>query len=179
MSLNHWCRKHLLPLVLGLSDGVLTALTLAAGRLLDVHSHIGIGMAVRIAVSALATGAFVFFVARYAELRSELVNAEKQLNLMSHGRFAASKLGRDIFREAAAAAVVSSASSFLGALIPLTMAVLCPNSRWLAVLVALMGLALLGIGLAKAVSGNILHWSATLLVGGIAMSILGVQLRIV
>jgi predicted membrane protein (TIGR00267 family) len=179
MNLDHWQRKQLLPLVLGLSDGVLTALTLAAGRLLDVRSHIGIGMALRIAVTALATGAFVFFVARYAELRSELVQAEKQLNLLSHGRFAASKLGRDILHEAIVAAVVSSASSFLGALTPLTIAVLCPGSRWAAVLVALIGLALLGVGLAKAVSGNMLHWATTLVVGGIALCVLGVQLRIV
>jgi predicted membrane protein (TIGR00267 family) len=179
MNLGHWRRKHLLPLVLGLSDGVLTALTLGAGRLLDVRSHIGMGMALRIAVTALATGAFVFFVARYAELRGELVHAEKQLNLLSHGRFAASKLGRDIFCEAMAAAVVSSISSFLGALTPLTVAVLCPGCRWAAVLVALVGLALLGVGLAKAVSGNMLHWATTLVVGGIVLCILGVQLRII
>jgi len=179
MRLGHWQHKHLLPVVLGLCDGILTALTLAAGSLLDARRQIGIGMALRIAVSALATGAFVFFVARYAEFRSELVHAEKQLNLMSHGRFAASKLGRDILREAIVAAVLSSGFSFLGALTPLTVAVLVPGNRWTAVFVALVGLALLGLGVARAVSGSLLYWSTTLVVGGIALCILGVQLRIV
>jgi predicted membrane protein (TIGR00267 family) len=170
---------QLLPVVLGLSDGVLTALTLAAGSVLNPGRHIAMNMALRIAVSAFASGAFVFFVARYSQLRSELVNAERQLNLTSHGRLAASKLGRDVLREAVLSASLSSIASFVGAMIPLAVAALFPAHGWAALAAALVTLALLGAGLAKVSFGSPLYWSTTLVVGGVALSILGVQLRIV
>jgi hypothetical protein len=57
----------------------------------------------------------------------KLVHAERQLNLTSHGRFASSRLGCEVLREAAEAAALSSLSSFLGALTPLIVAVIYPN----------------------------------------------------
>jgi predicted membrane protein (TIGR00267 family) len=181
MSETSWRlrRDHLLPLVLGLSDGVLTALTLAAGSLVDSLRHMTFGLALRIAISALASSAFVFLVARYSQLRGELVNAERQLNLTSHGRLAASSLGQAIRREAIVAAILSSLASFMGALIPLVVAVLFPANSWVAIAVALMVLGLLGVGLAKTVFGNPLYWSGALVLGGIVLSVLGVRLRIV
>jgi predicted membrane protein (TIGR00267 family) len=170
---------QLLPVVLGLSDGVLTALTLAAGSVLNPGRQIAMSMALRIAVSAFASGAFVFFVARYSQLRSELVNAEKQLNLTSHGRLATSKLGRDVLREAILSSSISSVSSFVGAMIPLAVAALLPAHGWAGLAAAFVALALLGLGLAKVSRGNPLYWSAALVIGGVALSILGVRLRIV
>lgn len=130
MNMHRWKRqKQLLPIVLGLSDGVLTALTLATGSLVDGDRHIAMNMALRISASAFATGAFVFFVARYSQLRAQLVVAERQLNLTSHGRLASSKLGRTILREAIVAATLSSVSSFVGAMIPLLVAAPGPIPR--------------------------------------------------
>jgi VIT1/CCC1 family predicted Fe2+/Mn2+ transporter len=174
----HW-QRQLLPIVLGLSDGVLTALILATGRLVDPGRHIPMNMALRISASAFATGAFVFFVARYSQLRAELVVAERQLNLTSHGRLASSKLGRAIFSEAIVAASLSSLSSFVGAMIPLSVAALVPAHGWAALAAALVTLALLGAGLAKVCFGRPLYWSSTLVAGGVVLSILGAQLRIV
>jgi len=172
-------QRQLLPVVLGLSDGVLTALTLATGSLVDPGRHISMSMAMRISASAFATGAFVFLVARYSQLRAELVVAERQLNLTSHGRLASSKLGRAILREAILAAALSSVSSFVGAMIPLIVAALVPAHGWAALVAALITLALLGAGLAKVSFGSPWYWSSTLVAGGVVLSILGAQLRIV
>jgi predicted membrane protein (TIGR00267 family) len=172
-------QRQLLPIVLGLSDGVLTALTLATGSLVNPERHIAMSMAMRISASAFATGAFVFFVARYSQLRAELVTAERQLNLTSHGRLASSKLGRAVLREAIAAALLSSISSFVGAMIPLLVAALVPSDGWAALVAALITLALLGAGLAKVSLGSPLYWSSTLVAGGVLLAILGAHLRIV
>lgn len=180
MNIREWrWQRQLLPIVLGLSDGVLTALTLASGSLIDAQKHISMNMAVRISVSALASGAFVFFVARYSQLRAELVLAERQLNLTSHGRMASSMLGRAVFREATVSASISSVSSFVGAMIPLLVAALVPSHGWAALVAALITLALLGAGLAKVSQGSPLYWSSTLVAGGVLLSILGAELRIV
>lgn len=48
-------RDHQLALVMGICDGVLLALTLAAGRLLD-GQHVGLRLALAVAVSALVPG---------------------------------------------------------------------------------------------------------------------------
>lgn len=180
MNMHGWqWQRQLLPIVLGVSDGVLTALTLATGSLLDPDRHIAMSMALRISASAFATGAFVFFVARYSQLRAELVVAERQLNLTSHGRLASSKLGRVVLREAIVAASLSSVSSFVGAMIPLVVAALVPSHGWAALVAALVALALLGAGLAKVSFGSAWYWSSTLVAGGVVLSILGAQLRIV
>lgn len=180
MNMHGWrWQRQLLPIVLGVSDGVLTALILATGSLVDPRRHIAMNMALRISASALATGAFVFFVARYSQLRAELVVAERQLNLTSHGRLASSKLGRAVLSEAVVAASLSSLSSFVGAMIPLTVAALVPSHGWAALAAALVTLALLGAGLAKVSFGSPLYWSSTLVAGGVVLSILGAQLRIV
>jgi predicted membrane protein (TIGR00267 family) len=172
-------RENLLPLVLGFSDGILTALTLAAGRLTGSEQPVTLSLAMRIAVGALASGAFVFFVARYAELRRELIRAERQLNLTSHGRLAATRLGVAALHDALLSGLISSVSAFCGALVPLLMAAFCPGYRWVSILAALATLALLGIGLARVVHGHVLRWSIGLVAGGGALSIVGAYLKIV
>jgi predicted membrane protein (TIGR00267 family) len=181
MSAIEWLfrREHFLPLVLGFSDGILTALTLAAGRLTSPGRVIPLDLALRIAAGALASGAFVFFVARYAELRGELVRAERQLNLTSRGRLAAGHLGSTVTNEAILSACISSVAAFSGALVPLLVAALFPAYRWASIAAALVALALLGAGLARAVHGRVLRWSLGLVAGGGALSVLGAYLKIV
>jgi len=169
----------LLPLVLGSTDGILTALTLAAGRLTNPERLVTFGLAVRIAAGAGASGAFVFFVARYTELRRELIHAERQLNLTSHGRLAAGRLGKAVLSEGMLSGVVSSMAAFCGALVPLLAAALLPRYRWASIVTALVALALLGIGLARVVHGRVLRWSGGLVIGGGALSIVGAYLKIV
>ncbi len=167
------------PVVLGLADGVLTALTLTAGRLTTSGETMRLGMAARIAASALASGAFVFFVARYAQLRGELVHAERQLNLLSHGHLASTRLGRSILREALWTAVLSSVSGFFGSLIPLLTAVGFPMVRWGGILTSLTSLGIMGVALAHAVHGNHLRWCVGMVLGGAASTALGIELHIV
>ncbi|MGH8428155.1 MAG: hypothetical protein ACRES7_09270 [Gammaproteobacteria bacterium] len=79
--------KHrlMLPVALGLSDGILNALTLAAGRLSSPTLPMTAGLAVRISIAAGVAGVFMLFVAAYAQLRGELVHDDEQLNVLSPG----------------------------------------------------------------------------------------------
>jgi predicted membrane protein (TIGR00267 family) len=180
MKISAWLSQteHRLDLVAGLCDGILTALILAAGKLLNGGESVNVGLAMRVALAATLTGGFAFFVARYADLRSELVRAERQLNLRSHGRFASSRLGRAVLREAGLGALIISVCSFLGALLPLIISAMLPRPTWMGVAVAIGTLALLGIFLAKAVYGSSVRWASVLAVAGVLLSLIGVKLEI-
>jgi predicted membrane protein (TIGR00267 family) len=171
--------RTLLPTVLGLSDGILTALTLAAGQLTGPNPEMPIARGMAIAVAALVSSAFVFYVAHYAQLRRELVHAERQLNLMSHGRLASTRLGRSVRIEAFVSAVLSSVASFWGALIPLLTGILLPTFRWGPIVTSLVSLGVLGITLARVVHGSYWLWCGGLVTGGVVLSLVGIQLHIV
>ena len=177
-SLNRIWRKSLLPGVLGFTDGILTSLTLAAGLLTDQSQRVTLSLAFRVATVALASGAFVYFVAGYAGLRHELVRAERELSLLSHGRLAATNLGRTVLREAALGTAISSGAAFAGALMPLLVAALMPQYRWASIVTALVALGLLGRGLAGALYGSTLRWSLSLILGGAALTFVGMRLKI-
>jgi predicted membrane protein (TIGR00267 family) len=173
--------KHhaLLPTVTGLADGILTALTLAAGQLTGPSHEMSMSRGIKIAVAALVSSAFVFYVAHYAQLRGELVRAERELNLMSHGPLASTRLGRSVQIEALLTATLSSAASFLGALIPLLTGALFPTLRWGPVVASLGSLGVLGIALARVIHGSYWLWCGGLVTGGVVLSLVGVQLHIV
>ncbi|HEY7536057.1 MAG TPA: hypothetical protein VH878_08950, partial [Thermodesulfobacteriota bacterium] len=78
-------REYVFALVIGLVDGILTALTLAGGKVLNTRDSIETTLVLRISMAAALSGAFIFFVAEYVRLRGELVHAERHLNLTSHG----------------------------------------------------------------------------------------------
>ncbi len=170
--------EYRLDLVAGLCDGILSALILTAGRLLRSEESITIGLALRVAVAGTLTGTFAFFVAHYADLRSELVRAERQLNLVSHGQFASTQLGRAALRDSYFAALVVGICGFLGALIPLMVSAAIPKPQWIGIVVAIGTLALLGIFLAKAVYGNPIRWVLVLVLAGVLLSAIGVELKI-
>jgi predicted membrane protein (TIGR00267 family) len=171
-------REGRLSCIAGLCDGILTALILAAGTLLNDDQAMSISLALRVAFAALASGAFVFFVAHYAELRGELVHAERELNLTARGRFATTRLGTAVLRDAAVAAAIAGGSTFVGALLPLLVSALFPRPAWLSVAVAIATLGVLGIGLAKSIVGSPLRWGAALILGGISVSLIGLKLHI-
>jgi predicted membrane protein (TIGR00267 family) len=170
--------KHRLDLVAGLCDGILTALILAAGKLLNGGDSVSVGLALRVATAATLTGGFAFFVAHYADLRGELVRAERQLNLMSHGHFVSTRLGRAVLRDAWRGALITSSCSFFGAMLPLMISAMLPKPTWLGVAVAIGTLALLGIFLAKAVYGSPTRWALILAIAGALLSLVGVKLEI-
>jgi hypothetical protein len=169
-------RQSRFSVVTGLSDGILTALTLAAGKLLGRETGMDVALAWRVAAATAASGAFVFYVAHYAMLRGELAEAERQLNLTERGRLVTTALGRAVLLEAGGRASTSSVCSFAGALVPLILGVAQPR---LAIVVALAGLAVLGGVLGKGVHGRVWVWAVILLAGGVAFAWLGTWLKIV
>jgi hypothetical protein len=169
---------RMMPVVLGLADGLMNALTLAGGSIIDSGSGIDLGLALRIAAFAVATAAFVIFVARYAEFRSGLVRGARQLNIPDHGRLAGTALGRAVAIDAGADALLASLASGLGALVPLAIAAAFPELSWLAVVVAIGLLATLGAALGRVVLGSPLVWAAGLALGGAILTAVGVALHI-
>ncbi len=171
--------KHLFPLVIGLADGILTSLTLAADKIVGSHEPIDSTLALRISAATALVGVFIFFVAEYVRLRGELVHAEFHLNLTSHGHLATTQLGRMVFRDTLMGTVISGAFSFLGALLPLMSGIVLPGLRWLPIAVAIIALGLLGVGLARSVYGNAIRWAIALVIAGILLTIVGVKLHVI
>jgi hypothetical protein len=171
-------RQRLLPVVLGLSDGMLTALTLAAGALVGSGTAITIGLSLRIATAALVSAAFAFFVARYAELRAGLVHAGHELSLRPDQDLATTDLGRVIRREAAESAAIASVASFAGALVPLFAGAVLPGPAWLGIPIAIAALTALGAGVALTLGGRPAVWAAALALGGLLLTLIGARLKI-
>jgi VIT1/CCC1 family predicted Fe2+/Mn2+ transporter len=173
-------REHLFPLVIGPVDGILTALTLAAGRFTAQARPLELSLAVRIALAASLSGGFVFFVAEYARLRGQLVHAEQHLNLAAAGRLARSHLGSDVLRESLRGALVAAATGFGGAMPPLALGVFFPAVSWLAMAMAMAiaVLGLLGIAVARAVHGSPAYWAIALMAAGVLLSAAGIVLHV-
>jgi hypothetical protein len=76
-------REHRLGLavVMGLVDGILTAMLLAAQRIISHEMPVDFASALKIAIFSLITSGFVFYIGRYAQFRAQLVHAAAQLNL--------------------------------------------------------------------------------------------------
>lgn len=170
-------RTQTFAIVVGLTDGILTALTLASGHLMT-GTKPTIELSFRIALGSAICGVFVFFTAEYARLRGELIHAERQLNLSSRGQFVTSQLGRQVRADAFASAFISSSANFLGALFPLCVGSFLPGPALLAVVPSIVALGLLGMSLAHIVRGSATIWIAALVASGIALSIIGVWLHI-
>jgi VIT1/CCC1 family predicted Fe2+/Mn2+ transporter len=171
-------RPGLRPLALGLSDGILNALVLAAGAVVGAKGGISFGLAARVSAVAFVTGLIMFFVAEYAQQRAELVRAEHQLNMTRSGRLAAGALGQRARAEAAAAAATSSVSSLVGALVPLLIGAALPTLHWLPLVLAVGGLGGLGAVLARAVNGKPILWALAMLICGTAAAVVGVELKL-
>lgn len=168
----------LLPVALGLADGILNALILAASNLVGSGGHITVGLALRISVAALVTAGFAVFVAEYADARGGLRRASRQLNMSSERGLVDTQLGRSALRGAVAQCGLASFASMLGAIGPLLLAAVLPGPSWIAAVIAIVALGFLGAGLATAVLGNRLIWAAALVVGGIGVTAIGAWLEI-
>jgi predicted membrane protein (TIGR00267 family) len=178
LSMLVFRREHLFPFVIGPVDGILTALTLAAGRIVSPNEPMDMPLALRIALAASLSGGFVFFVAEYARLRGELVRAERHLTLSSARRLAASRLGRDVLREAIGGTAIAATTGFAGAMLPLASGVLFSSVAWMTIAIAVAALGLLGIAVSAAVRGNPAYWSTSLMLTGALLSLAGVLLHV-
>jgi predicted membrane protein (TIGR00267 family) len=176
----HWLfrREHLFPFVLGVTDGILTALTLGAGHLFSRTSQLSWNLGVRIAAASSFSGVFIFFTAEYARLRGELVRAERELNLAKHGHLATTQLGRTVFWDTIRSGLLSSLCNFVGALFPLAVGAFFSTPAWIPLIVALFTLGMLGIVIARVVHGQWARWSSVLMMAGGALTWIGVKLHI-
>jgi len=172
-------RNNLFAVVIGLMDGILTALALAAARIISAGDPITLDLAARISTGAAISGLFIFFVAEYTRQRADLVSAEMHLRLSSEGKLAVGALGRSAFNRAVRGAAISGVCSFMGALLPLLPAALFPRLAWLALVAAFLALAALGIGLARVASASPIRWAVGLLVIGGVLAFIGNWLHIV
>jgi len=164
--------------VLGIIDGILTALTLAAGRMLNSGDPLSFSLALRISFVSLSTGLFMFFTAEYARLRGELVHTAKQLNLSVRGHLATTQLGKSVLRESLLAAGISALSSFLGALLPLGLGAVSTRVE-LSFALSLLALAVLGAALGYALYASPLLWAIGLLLMGGILALAGMYLKVV
>lgn len=165
-------------MALGVSDGILNALTLASAAVLhDVG--LNLGLATRVGIVAFTSAVLTLFVAEYTQNRSELMRAERQLMFTRSGRLAATRLGRAVLRDSVAVATLAGASSFAGAALPLVFGVLLPRASWMALVVSAAVLGGLGVLLGKHVGGRGTVWAAGLVVAGVVVTIIGVQVDLV
>jgi predicted membrane protein (TIGR00267 family) len=180
MNVYAWLfqRSHLFALVIGLTDGILTALTLISGRLL-AGPYISFSLALRIATGSALSGIFVYFTAEYSRLRGELVHAERQLNLAARGIFATTQLGKAVRRDTIWAGALSGSANFLGALFPLFVGSIHSAPCWLPIAAAMVVLGVMGVVLARTVYGRIIVWTPVLMLAGIILAFVGVKLHIV
>lgn len=179
MSWRSWLRepRTRLDVVAGLVDGVLNALTLAAGRMLAAAGA-DLGLAVRVALATGLTTLFVFFMAHYAEERAELARAERELNLAAHGRLAASRLGRRAIQNSILGATLAAACGVAGALGSLLLCAFLPGPRWSGLMITIGLLGVLGAFLAHSVRGSAWRWASGVMLGGVALTAVGVKLNI-
>jgi hypothetical protein len=166
-------------LVLGISDGILTALMLVAGRLARPGTErVSMDLALRVAVFALASGALTFFVARLTEVRQRLTNAERQLNIVTPGRLARTDLGRHALIDAVEQTAIASGASFAAALTLVGFAAAVPGATWLSIMLSLALLAGTGLVIGRSVHGAPLTWMGGLIAGGVVVSALGIWLNL-
>jgi hypothetical protein len=179
MRVDNWTRdsRHRLDIVAGLIDGILNALTLTAAKLM-IQGGLTLSLVWKVAAVTACTTSFVFFVAHYAQLRSELVRAARELNLSPHGHLATTQLGKQIFYEAFWDAVVASVCGVIGSVIPLTINLALPQMPVVGIAVTIALLGALGWLLGLSVFGSPTLWASGLILGGIAVTAVGVKLNI-
>ncbi len=166
------------PLTLGLSDGIITTLMLISRTVIEGNFS-GIDLAFRIAFGSSFVGGFSFFIAEYSKLRGEISHSSRQLMLRSPSYLVKSRIGKDILVESVAGTGASILSGFVGAMLPLSLAILFPTRGLIAIYLADGAMALLGAGIAKSVNGNYIFWIITMFVLGIAVTVLGNFLNLV
>ncbi len=170
--------KPLFPITIGLSDGIITALMLVSGDILR-GEHVLLGLALRVAYGSSFVGTFSFFIAQYSELRGELSRSSKQLNLRSPSYLIRSKVGRDIIFESVLGASAAGFFGFVGALIPLIPDVFFPSMPIVAIGFAEGSLAVLGLGIGRAVRGNYIFWIIMMFIIGLVVAWAGDYLFLV
>jgi VIT1/CCC1 family predicted Fe2+/Mn2+ transporter len=170
--------RWLFNVALGLIDGLLTALVLTAGALVHGAVRVDKDQALRVSTAAALSGLFTVLVSDYVRLRVELSHSAQELNLTSVRPLLASRLASRVRRQALTAALVTTACSFGGAIIPLASAVLF-RVGWAGPAAAAIFLVAIGLVFGRLLAGNPLTWAVLLLSGGAMIALAGLWLHIV
>jgi VIT1/CCC1 family predicted Fe2+/Mn2+ transporter len=172
-------RREAFGAVLGLTDGMLTVLTLAAGRMVQSQSGLSLSLVLRVAAASSLAGGVVFFTAEVARRNQELVHAEQQLNLATRGHLATTRLGHFVLVESLRSALTVIGSNFIGALSPLIATLLWRRLTWGPIALSILLLGVLGTIIAKATYRNTLLWTIGLMSAGVSLAAIGIWLKIV
>jgi VIT1/CCC1 family predicted Fe2+/Mn2+ transporter len=168
-----------LPPILGVSDGILNALTLAAGAILRGSGDgLDVTLALRVGAAAFVTAAFTMFVAYYSERRSHLVRAAKQLNILEPRTLAATNLGRAVLIETGVATATAAFASLIGAVVPLLLGILLPTPAWVTLVITVGFLGALGWAIGASLSARRTLWCLAMLLGGTIVTLVGAALDI-
>ncbi|GAA4483091.1 hypothetical protein GCM10023094_34170 [Rhodococcus olei] len=171
-------RVPMLPLVLGMTDGLANSLILAGAAIMGQGSTVTFELALRVGAVAFVTAAFSVFVADYAERRQRLVHVSAHLHARRRPRLADTDLGRQARRQSLAAMAVASTASLAASALPLVLGAVIPGSAWVVFALAVGAMTALGAWLGVLVEGNVFRWAVVLGLSGIAVSAIGVELRI-
>lgn len=179
MKVIYWLQdpRHRLDIVAGLIDGVLNSLTLAAAKL-TAQGTLTLVLVGKVAAITACSTSFVFFVAHYAQLRSELTRSARELNLLSHGQLATTRLGRQILHEAIWDAVIASVCGVIGSALPLAISLAAPDVPMAGAAFGISLLGVLGWLLARNVFGSPISWAGGLIFGEIVVTMIGVKLDV-
>jgi predicted membrane protein (TIGR00267 family) len=172
-------RERLFFVVTGLVEGMLTALTLASGRMLSPGDGMTPTLALRVGIAASLPTAVVFFTAEYARQRQELLRMAHQLNMVRHERLFTGRLGVLAWRESLISALASGFCSLIGALTPLIVASLVAVSGWTAIASAVACLGGLGAWIGQLTLSCRLCWALALMLAGGVLTLVGNYLQVV
>ncbi len=170
--------KFLFPTSIGLSDGIITALILAAGGILN-GGGIDLFISIKISFGSAFAGTFSYFIAQYAGLNEELHRTAKQLNLKSTNYLLKGKLGNEIFLESLSGSIIAAICGFFGALIPLLSSLVIRNNIIIPLVFSYVSLGILGLFISKTTSGRSSFWIAVMITIGIIVTIAGFYLKLI
>jgi VIT1/CCC1 family predicted Fe2+/Mn2+ transporter len=136
------------------------------------------GHALRVSIAGALSGLFTVLVSDYARLRGELSYAARELNLQSVRPLLASSLSSKVRTQAVISALITTACSFLGSMIPLVSAAVwrVPPAAFVA---ASTSLVIIGFVLGRILGGRSLVWAVLLLFGGGLITLAGIWLDVV
>lgn len=166
------------PIILGLTDGIVTALMIATNEILSATTP-EFSLYIRIALGSASVGAVSFFLADYSTLKQDLVRLSKIVSPNIPFRLVDTQLGRRIVRESILKTLLSALAGFGGALIPLALSTVFVTNYWVSLVGADLSLALLGVLVAKVQAGNYFFWPPLLASVGVAMMFIGRFINIV
>lgn len=169
--------KHLFPTILGLTDGIITALIFTSG-LISGHSRIPLQLIIKFSLGSSIISAFSYFIAKYSELREELIDTSIRLDPSSPLHLLKGRQGILIMMEAVTEAGISVASGFFGAFITMFPSFLFPGVGHVSIISAIIILGVLGSLISRSLEGGWVRWSVTFVLIGISASLMGIYLNI-